>query len=428
MKLNYRRTFFIGLAFMSICAFWQLFDGLVPLMLENTFGFGETATGVIMALDNILALFMLPFFGALSDRIKTPFGRRIPFIAAGTFLAVIFMLFIPIANERANFVLFFVSLGSVLLAMGIYRSPAVALMPDLTPKPLRSKANSIINLMGALGGVYALIMIKLTVSEDNNYTGAYLTVILLMLTAVLLLVITIKEKKLSAGMPLENENDPPVKANDKNDADKQPLPKPVIKSLVLLLCSVFLWFAAYNAVTTAYSRYVQNVWGKTGGAFAGSLLVGTVAAVLSYIPVGIISGRVGRKKVILTGIILMTVSYVTVAFLKEYSNIVFIMLIIIGIGWASINVNSYPMVVEMSRSSDIGKYTGYYYTFSMAAQTLTPVISGFLIEKTSIGYKVLFPYAALFSIASFISMMLVMHGDSKLPGKLKNEGKASEYE
>ncbi len=428
MKLNYRRTFFIGLAFMSICAFWQLFDGLVPLMLENTFGFGETATGVIMALDNILALFMLPFFGALSDRIKTPFGHRIPFIAAGTFLAVIFMIFIPIANERANFVLFFVSLGAVLLAMGTYRSPAVALMPDLTPKPLRSKANSIINLMGALGGVYALVMIKLTVSEDNNYTGAYLTVILLMITAVLLLVITIKEKKLSAGMPMENENDPPEKATDKNDVKKHPLPKPVMKSLILLLCSVFLWFTAYNAVTTAYSRYVQNVWGKTGGAFAGSLLVGTVAAVLSYIPVGIISGRIGRKKVILTGIILMTVSYVTVAFSKEYSNIVFIMLIIIGIGWASINVNSYPMVVEMSRSSDIGKYTGYYYTFSMAAQTLTPVISGFLIEKTSLGYKVLFPYAALFSIASFITMMLVMHGDSKLPGKLKNEGKASDHD
>lgn len=414
MKFNYRRTFFIGLAFMSICAFWQLFDGLVPLMLQNTFKLGETVTGIIMALDNILALFMLPFFGALSDRIKTPFGRRIPFIAVGTFFAVIFMIFIPIANERSNFILFFVSLGMVLLAMGTYRSPAVALMPDLTPKPLRSKANAVINLMGALGGVYALIMIKLTVREDNNYINVYLTVIFLMITAVLLLIFTIKEKKLVAEMPEEIDVTPDI---DKTDNKKHPIPKPVMKSLILLLCSVFLWFIAYNAVTTAYSRYVQNVWGKTGGAFAGSLLVGTIAAVLSYIPIGFISGRIGRKKVILTGIILMTISYVTMAVSKEYNSLMFVMLIIIGIGWAAINVNSYPMVVEMSRSSDIGKYTGYYYTFSMAAQTLTPVLSGLLIEKTSFEYKILFPYAVFFSIAAFITMLFVKHGDSILPKK-----------
>lgn len=419
MKFNYRRTFFIGLAFMSICAFWQLFDGLVPLMLQNTFGLGETVTGIIMALDNILALFMLPFFGALSDKIKTPFGRRIPFIAVGTFFAVIFMIFIPIANERSNFILFFVSLGMVLLAMGTYRSPAVALMPDLTPKPLRSKANAVINLMGALGGVYALIMIKLTVGEDNNYIKVYLTVILLMLTAVLLLIFTIKEKKLVAEMPEEIDDTLDIsKSNDNKSDKKHSMPKPVIKSLVLLLCSVFLWFTAYNAVTTAYSRYVQNVWGKTGGAFAGSLLVGTIAAVLSYIPIGFISGRIGRKKVILTGIILMTISYSIMAISKEYNSLMFVMLIIIGIGWAAINVNSYPMVVEMSSNSDIGKYTGYYYTFSMAAQTLTPVISGFLIEKTSIEYKILFPYAAFFSIAAFITMLFVKHGDSKLPKKV----------
>lgn len=420
MKFNYRRTFFIGLAFMSICAFWQLFDGLVPLMLENTFGLGETVTGIIMALDNILALFMLPFFGALSDRIKTPFGRRIPFIAVGTFFAVIFMIFIPIANERSNFTLFFVSLGMVLLAMGTYRSPAVALMPDLTPKPLRSKANAVINLMGALGGVYALIMIKLTVREDNNYINVYLTVIFLMVTAVLLLIFTIKEKKLVAEIHVEIDDTPDINKTDDNKNDKKhPIPKPVIKSLVLLLCSVFLWFTAYNAVTTAYSRYVQNVWGKTGGAFAGSLLVGTIAAVLSYIPIGFISGRIGRKKVILAGIILMTISYITMAISKEYNLLMFIMLIIIGIGWAAINVNSYPMVVEMSRSSDIGKYTGYYYTFSMAAQTLTPVLSGFLIEKTSLEYKILFPYAVFFSIAAFITMLFVKHGDSILPKKTK---------
>ncbi|MDD4772984.1 MAG: MFS transporter [Eubacteriales bacterium] len=409
MKLNYRRIILIGLAFMSICAFWQLFDGLIPLMLENTFGLGETITGFIMALDNILALFMLPMFGALSDKIKSPLGRRMPFIAVGTLLAVIFMIFIPIANNQNNFVLFFVSLGMVLLAMGTYRSPAVALMPDLTPKPLRSKANAIINLMGALGGVYTLIMIKLTVGEDNNYLNVYLTVIFLMVVSVLILLFTIRENKLISQIPEENTHE---HLSDQTVSETRKMSKPVLKSLILLLISVFLWFTAYNAVTTAYSRYVQNVWGRSGGAFAGSLLVGTIAAVLSYVPIGFISVRIGRKKVIMTGIVLMTIAYITMAISNEYNSLMFIMLIVIGIGWAAINVNSYPMVVEMSSNSDVGKYTGYYYTFSMAAQTLTPVLSGFLIENTSLKYRVLFPYAVLFSVAAFITMIFVKHGDT----------------
>lgn len=415
MRLNYMRTILIGLAFMSICAFWQLFDGIIPLILENTFGLGETVTGIIMAIDNILALFMLPLFGAISDKITSPLGRRIPFIAFGTILAVIFMLLIPVADLRSDFNLFLISLGAVLLAMGVYRSPAVALMPDLTPKPLRSKANSIINLMGALGGVYTLIMIKLTVGEDSNYLTVYITVAALMIFAVGLLIITVKEKKIALQMPPEKDDVPAD-----NPKNKQPLPKPVLCSLILLLISVFLWFAAYNAVTTAYSRYVQNVWGRTGGEFAGSLLVGTVAAVLSYIPVGFISSILGRKKVILAGIIIMTVSYITAAMFKEYNSFMFLILILIGIGWAAINVNSYPMVVEMSRNSDIGRYTGYYYTFSMAAQTLTPVISGMLIEKTSLGYKILFPYAAVISAAAFVTMYFVRHGDSR-PANITGE-------
>ena len=163
MKLDYKKTILLGLAFMSISSFWQMYDNIVPLILTNTFHLGETMTGTIMAIDNLLALFLLPFFGTLSDRVETRLGKRTPFILAGTTVAVTAMMLLPLADNSRNFVMFIIALGLVLLAMGFYRSPAVALMPDLTPKPLRSKANAVINLMGALGGVYSLIMIKLLV-------------------------------------------------------------------------------------------------------------------------------------------------------------------------------------------------------------------------------------------------------------------------
>ena len=165
MKLNYKRTFLIGFAFLSISAFWQLYDSIIPLILKNTFGLGETVTGAIMAIDNVLALFLLPLFGALSDRIDTRFGKRTPFIVIGTIFAVFFMMLIPISDNTVNFPLFFIALGITLIAMGTYRSPAVALMPDLTPKPLRSKANAVINLMGAVGYIFALAVIRLLVKR-----------------------------------------------------------------------------------------------------------------------------------------------------------------------------------------------------------------------------------------------------------------------
>lgn len=197
-KLNYKRTFFVGLAFLSICAFWQMYDNIIPLILQNTFGLGETVTGVLMAMDNVLALFLLPVFGTLSDKVDTSLGKRTPFILAGTVLAVIFMLLLPVADRRQSLVLFVVALFATLLSMGLYRSPAVALMPDLTPNHLRSKANAVINLMGAVGGVYALIMIKLLVGkgERPDYLPLFVSIAAVMVVAVGILLITIRESKL----------------------------------------------------------------------------------------------------------------------------------------------------------------------------------------------------------------------------------------
>ena len=412
MKLNYKRTFFIGLAFLSIQSFWQLYDNIIPLILQNTFQVGKTLTGGIMAIYNILALFLLPLFGSLSDKADTRLGKRTPFIVTGTLISTIFMILIPIANEQKSFILFFIALGVVLLSMATYRSPAVALMPDLTPKPLRSQANAVINLMGAVGGMITLVLIRFLIpAEDNpSYTTLFLAVAGLMVVTVVILLFTIKEKKLSKELAIVDDEEEYEEIPEEKD-----MPKDVQRSLKFLLASVFLWFMAYNAVTTAFSRYAVNVWGMVGGSFADALLVAMGAAIISFIPIGYLSGKIGRKKSILIGIIMMSLSYFSGFLFLEYHPAINVVFAFTGIGWAAISVNSYPMVVEMSKSSDIGKYTGLYYTFSMAAQTFTPVLSGFLLEN--IGFRTLFPYSVIFSLLSLVTMLFVKHGDSK-PAKI----------
>lgn len=425
MKLNYKRTFFIGLAFLSISGFWQMYDSIIPLILQNTFHIGETVTGALMAMDNVLAIILLPLFGTLSDRADTKLGKRIPFILGGTLLAVTFLMLLPVADRRGSLALFVGSLFALLLSMGLYRSPAVALMPDLTPNRLRSKANAVINLMGAVGGVYALFMIKLLVGtgERPDYFPLFASIGGLMLAAVAVLLFTVNEKKTAALVKAEVEayeaqSGKNVAAAVKETADtgtkaqeKSVMPKGVRRSMLFLLVSIFLWFAAYNAVTTAFSRYTRVVWHMEGGSFADCLMVATVAAIISYIPIGNIASRVGRKKTILSGIVLMSLCYLAAVFVGEYHPIINVAFAIIGVGWAAINVNSYPMIVEMAKGSDIGKFTGTYYTFSMAAQIVTPVLSGFLLENIS--YRTLFPYAFIFSAAAFLTMLQVKHGDSR---------------
>ena len=407
MKLNYKRTVLIGMAFLSICSFWQMYDNIIPLILKNTFHLGETVTGAIMAADNILALFLLPLFGSLSDRIDTPFGKRMPFILTGDGCAFVFLLLLPIADRNGNLPLFITALFFVLISMGLYRSPAVALMPDLTPKPLRSKGNAVINLMGAVGGVYALVMISLLVGSGAtpDYFPLFLSIGLLMLFSIAILYFTVPEKKLRAQMDTQNESDKTAPASTAN------LPREVKRSLFFILLSVALWYIAYNAVTTAFSRYATHVWGLENGGYANCLMVATVAAIISYIPIGALSSRIGRKRTILIGVALLTFCYLCASFYTTYHSTMNLFFGIIGFAWAAINVNSFPMVVEISASGDVGKYTGYYYTFSMAAQVITPILSGFLLEHVS--YRTLFPYAVVFSILAFCTMLMVKHGDSK---------------
>ncbi len=416
-KLNYGRTFLIGMAFMSISAFWQIYDNIIPLILKNTFQMGETLTGAVMALDNVLALVLLPVFGTLSDKVDTRLGKRTPFIIVGTTLAVTFMMMLPFADKAVNLPWFVTALFGVLIAMGMYRSPAVALMPDLTPNKLRSKANAVINLLGAVGGVYSLIMIKILVGKGDrpSYQPLFSSVAVFMTAAIIILVCTIREKKLAAQMTaLEPETGETGKVQETISL-KTVLEPEVKRSMLFLLLSVFMWYAAYNAVTTAFSRYAEEVWKLKEGGFADCLMVATVAAIISYIPIGFLASRIGRKKTIICGVILMGACYLAAVFVVDYHALINVAFALIGFAWAAINVNSYPMIVEMSKGADIGKFTGMYYTFSMAAQIMTPILSGVLLEHVS--YRTLFPYATVFTFLAFVTMTQVRHGDVKAERK-----------
>lgn len=417
MKLNYKRTVLVGMAFLSICAFWQLYDNVIPLILKKSFGVSDSVAGVIMALDNVLALFLLPFFGALSDKnTNSRLGRRTPFILGGTAAAVILMNLIPFADRTHNFVLFFVALGLLLLAMGTYRSPAVALMPDVTPKALRSKGNAIINLMGALGGVFTLgvtgVAVRKFADDRSDYTLLFLAVALLMVISVALLLLTIREKKLAQEVTdLEAVQSQAAATDEKTSHGMGALDPDLKKSLVLILVSVFFWFMGYNAVTTAFTKYMDVRWGYDIKAASSCLMIATIGAVLSYLPVGMLSTKFGRKRMIQIGVVLLAFSFAVCAFFATFHPAVYVFFALIGAAWAMINVNSYPMVVEISKSADVGKYTGYYYTFSMAAQIATPILSGFLLQY--VGYWTLLPYAAVMVAISFVTISLTRHGDCK---------------
>lgn len=433
LKLNNKRTILVGLAFLSISAFWQMYDSVMTLILTGTFQLNETVSGAIMAADNVLALFLLPLFGAISDRTETRIGRRMPFILGGTAAAVVLMNLLPLLDNRyaaapspVTLAGFVAVLALLLVAMGTYRSPAVALMPDVTPKPLRSKGNAIINLMGAVGGILylavAAVMYPTSRTEGAahvDYQPLFLVVSLIMAAAVVVLFLTVREPKLAEENRRLEAAHPEWDLAEDDGSGHETLPAPVKRSLGFLLVSISLWFIAYNGVTTWFTRYVAEVMGEGLGGASTCLLVATAGAIVSYIPVGAAASRFGRKKTILFGVALLAacflLGFVLTTVYSSIQPIMYLVFALVGLAWAAINVNSLPMVVEMCRGSDIGKFTGYYYTFSMAAQVVTPIAAGALIS--AVGYRVLFPYAACFAALAFVTMCFVRHGDVKAAGK-----------
>ncbi len=509
MKLNYKRTLCVGFAFFLICAFWQAYDNTIPLILTNKFGMSQTWSGLIMALDNVLALFMLPLFGAISDRCKSKYGRRTPFIVVGTSLAAIAFMALALvdAHQLTNLdtinkiddpasletiyamekdeslltpdgdafvlsefcskeefaavtstitntegttitnpdytryvvparqaaaraithqhpgtlILFIIILLIVLISMATFRSPAVALMPDVTMKPLRSKANAIINLMGSAGGIIVLGMGMVfgTSAVRNSlmsYTAYYAVIVGIMLVALVIFLLTVREPKFVKEMQADSVkygiSDEEEEAADQQTGRK--LTAAERRSLLFILASIVLWFFGYNAVTSKYSVYAQTILHKD---YNLTLIIAQVAAIISYLPVGIVASKVGRKKTILAGVIMLAIAFGGAGFMRAGSPTMLMnaLFALAGIAWATINVNSFPMVVEMCSGGDVGRYTGFYYTASMAAQVATPIVSGFLMDK--MGLTVLFPYAFIFVTLAFVTMLFVKHGDSKPEAK-----------
>ena len=433
MKLNNKRTILVGLAFLSICAFWQMYDSIVPLILTRTFHLNETFSGAIMAADNVLALFLLPIFGGISDRTDTRLGKRMPFILFGTGCAIVLLNILPLldngyaaAPSTFKLVSFVIVLGLLLIAMGTYRSPAVALMPDVTPKPLRSKGNAIINLMGAVGGILYLAVAAVMYPNSKvqglahvNYQPLFLVVSAIMFVSIGVLFLTIKEPKLTAENRELEKQHPEWNLAEDDGSGNQVLPAPVKRSLGFLLASIALWFAGYNGVTTWFTSYISVVMGQGLGGASTCLLVATAGAIVSYIPIGALASKIGRKKTIMGGIILLAacflLGFVLTTVYSSINAVMFVVFALVGLAWAAINVNSLPMVVEMCKGSDIGKFTGYYYTASMSAQIITPILAGTLMRHIS--YQILFPYAALFVSLSFVTMLFVRHGDVKAEAK-----------
>jgi len=511
MKLNSKRTILVGFAFFLICAFWQIYDVTIAMTLTSKFGLSQTASGVVMALDNILALFMLPLFGGISDRHKSKYGRRTPFVRTGTILAVVFLMLLSLADNaqlakiqdyakvndpatmemiydqqkdntlvtpegaayklsdlytreefaqlttdskateinsfgrevevnlytrhvvparqacaaavtKENLGVLAAFLGILLLlliSMATFRTPAVALMPDVTLKPLRSKANAIINLMGNAGGIIVLgIGSVLAISKVRNaymsYTGVYAIVGGIMLVALVIFLLTVKEPVWAAEMQKQSIELGLDKEETVEPGTKKKLDKAQLRSLIFLLASIVLWFFGYNAVTSKYTVYAQNVLDKDA---TTTLLLANVAAIIAYLPVGMVASKIGRKKTILAGIVMLFTAFFIACFMTASSPswLMSCMFCLAGVAWATINVNSFPMVVEMCTGADVGKYTGFYYTASMAAQSLTPTVSGIFMDKVAM--TSLFPYASVFVGLAFFTMLCVKHGDSKVEAK-----------
>lgn len=411
MKLNYKRTMLVGFAFFLITAFWTSYDSAINLILTNKFGIKPGLRGFILALDNIFAVVMLPIFGAISDKcVNCKYGRRTPFIFIGTIVAAALFAILGFIDSIGVFI---VALLFCLLAMSFFRSPAVALMPDVTVKPLRSKGNAIINLMGTVAGVIALVLgmvFSTNVPGKTDFGSYMISISVLMLISLAVFMFTVKEKKWSREMEMDTEKYG-IKEEEEDDQPKRRLSRPELISLFLILASVALWYMGYNAVTSVFADYATNILGVDQNS---TMIIAQAAAAAAFIPAGIIATKIGRRRTILIGVAILGVSFLAATFITAGKSAMLLMYILFataGIGWATINVNSFPMVVELAKGGDVGRYTGFYYTASMSAQILTPILSGILIE--AMDYSVLFPYAALFVAFSFVTMYFVKHGDVK---------------
>ena len=444
LRLNYRRTALIGFAFFGILLLWQVYDSWCPTFLTDIFARRmynmssyalkasgneqqilqvQWIVGIIMALDNLAALILLPIFGNLSDRTRTPIGKRMPYILTGTFVAAVAFPFIPLFFHRNNIVGMVVMMGVVLIFMMMYRNPAVALMPDITPKPLRAKANGIINIMGYLGGAFATVLgIFLVLSDYINTPDEarkvwiielpFLIASLLMVISALVLFFTIRENPLAEELKDEMALGESLAAVETPIDDDKPMSAANRRMLLAILGAEFLWFMADNALGTYIGNYVIYYLKSVSSATMIMTIVGGLASVIGFATAGSIADKIGRKWTISSGLAVTFLGLVIMCFAAPTGRVVgangefafpallFAVWAIKGFGMALVHNCSFPMVVELCSSKKIGKFTGYYYTASMSAQTITPVLLGLTLNATQ-AWRTLPIYASVLICLSF---------------------------
>lgn len=424
LKLNYTRTFYIGFAFFAILLIWQLYNHYSPLYLDALLKAKLTnedhrwyIIGIIMAMDNLFALFMLPLFGYLSDKTRTKYGKRIPYIVIGMILSILVFPLISVAYLLSSLWGVILAMGAVLIIMNIYRSPAVALMPDVTPKPLRSKANGIINLVGYLGAILGggISMIFKFTDQNKHYIVPSLIGSALMFIALVILIFKINENKILEETALDMQIGEELSETTEKIEENKPLSKADKRNLIILLVATFLWFASFNAVETFLSVYSKNVFGDSSVAGTAVIIL-TFSSIIIFIPAGILSTKIGRKNTVIIGLLTIILAVVILIFQTKFNIIAIIAFALAGIGWASINVNSYPMLVEMTHQANIGRYTGLYYTSSMAAQSLTPIVAGAVMTFFS-GPEPLFKYSTIVMVLALLVFIFFKTPKKQLQAK-----------
>lgn len=416
-SLNMRRTLLVTLPFAGALAFWQAYDGIIPLILRDTFHLGDTLAGAVMALDNVCALFLLPFFGSISDRCHSRLGRRTPFILVGSLLAALLIPLLAVADQMRSLPFFFTVLCLVLVVLSSYRSPCVALMPDVTPRPIRAKADAFNSLMAAASGVVILISISLAVPdvEHPNYMPVFLIISAIIILCTVLFAVFFREKKAVEKMHTESLamgiSEADMDASDEGGKEKE-TDAVVRRSLLGILLCVFFYFMASNAVTSAFSKYASQVWGAGGGSFANFQLVATMVTLISYMPMANISCRIGRKLTTYIGIGLMCFGGFCIFMTPGYSPLIYVFVSISGVGMGTVATTIYPMIMEVASEKTTGRYTGYYYTASMSAQIITPILSGAVMEF--IGYRYLYLYAIVCALLAALPLVMVQKGNTIL--------------
>ena len=451
LKLNYKRTALIGFAFFGILLLWQVYDSWCPTFLTDIFSrrmfnmssyelkmSGNEANilevqwivGIIMACDNLAALILLPLFGNLSDRTRTPIGKRMPYILVGTFVSAIAFPFIPLFFHRNNIVGMVIMMGIVLMFMMMYRNPAVALMPDITPKPLRAKANGIINIMGYFGGAFATVLgIFLVLSNYINTPDSarnvwtielpFIIASVLMVISALVLFFTIRENQLEEELHDELALGEQLAAVETPIDDDKPMSKANRNMLLAILGAEFLWFMADNALGTYIGNYVIYYLKSASSATMIMTIVGGLGSVIGFAIAGGIADKIGRKWTISSGLAITFVGLLIMCFAVPTGKVVgengefsfpvvlYAVWAIKGFGMALVHNCSFPMVVELCSSKKIGKFTGYYYAASMSAQTITPVLLGFTLNQT-LAWRTLPVYGTILIVLSFTVFTLLV--------------------